>query len=64
MNYTKSDLADLNEDDQLTIEEFAPTFPQGTTEATIAAKFSQEDETEDDVLSRDEWNPGAPKQAL
>jgi hypothetical protein len=61
--YYKFDLADLNGDDQLDLHEFALTFPQGTKEATIAGKFAKEDANEDDVLTRDEWNPGAPKQA-
>jgi Ca2+-binding EF-hand superfamily protein len=62
--YYKFDLADVNEDDQLTIDEFALTFPQGTKEATIAAKFAKEDEDDSGFLIRSEWNPGAPKVSL
>lgn len=63
VKYTKFDLADLDNDDELTIEEFALTFAPSTKEATIAAKFAKEDEDENDVLTRDEWNPGAPKES-
>ncbi|MCW1926014.1 hypothetical protein OKA05_25875 [Luteolibacter arcticus] len=65
--YYKFDLADshpgvdLGEDDKLSIEEFALSFPKGTKEATISAKFAKEDSNEDGFLTRDEWNPGAPK---
>ncbi|RYD63190.1 MAG: hypothetical protein EOP83_12780 [Verrucomicrobiaceae bacterium] len=62
--YYKFDLADVNNDDQLTIEEFALTFAQGTKEATIAAKFAKEDENDSGFLTRSEWNPGAPKASL
>ena len=63
--YYKFDLADAlgEENGELTLEEFALTFPKGTKEATIAAKFAKEDEDDNDVLTRDEWNPGAPKQS-
>jgi Ca2+-binding EF-hand superfamily protein len=61
--YYKFDLADVNNNDQLTIDEFALTFAQGTKEATIAAKFAKEDEDDSGFLTRSEWNPGAPKQA-
>jgi hypothetical protein len=61
VKYTKFDLADLNEDDQLTLEEFALTYPPGTKEDVIADKFALEDENDDSFLTRDEWNPGAPK---
>jgi hypothetical protein len=62
--YYKFDLADRNPtDDELTLAEFALTFPLNTKEATIAAKFAKEDEDESGTLTRDEWNPGAPKQA-
>jgi hypothetical protein len=64
VKYTKFDLADLNEDDQLTLEEFELTFAPGTKEATIAAKFAKEDENENNALTRNEWNPGAPKAPL
>jgi Ca2+-binding EF-hand superfamily protein len=61
--YYKFDLADRDNNAELTIEEFALTFPQGTKEETIAAKFAKEDENDNLRLTRDEWNPGAPKQS-
>lgn len=61
--YYKFDLADALgvENDQLSLEEFAFTFPQGTKEATILKKFEKEDADDNNSLSRSEWNPGAPK---
>jgi Ca2+-binding EF-hand superfamily protein len=63
VKYTKFDLADLNNDDELTIDEFALTFAPSTKEATIAAKFAKEDADDSGFLTRDEWNPGAPKES-
>jgi len=61
VKYTKFDLADLDNDDKLTIDEFELTFAPSTKEATIAAKFAKEDADDSGFLTRDEWNPGAPK---
>lgn len=63
VKYYKFDLADLNEDNELTIEEFALAFPQGTKESAIAVKFAKKDKNDNGVLTRSEWNPGAPKQS-
>ena len=59
--YYKFDLADIDADDELTVFEFSLTLPQGTDEEKVAAKFDKLDDNEDGVLTRDEWNPGAPK---
>lgn len=59
---TKFDLADLSGDGYLDILEFATTFPRKTKLATIQRKFDRENTNEigepDELLSRDEWNPG------
>ena len=61
--YYKFDLADRDNDARLYPAEFALTFSQNTKEATIVKKFVKEDADESGYLTRDEWNPGAPKQA-
>lgn len=59
--FLKFDLVDLDENDSLTPFEFSLVFPRGTSEDKIEAKFIKLDENEDEVLTRDEWNPGGPK---
>lgn len=58
---TKFDLADLDGNDELTLEEFAAVFPPKVKERVIARKFDRKDKNEDDVLTRNEWNPGGGK---
>lgn len=55
------DLADVNKDGLLTPEEFSFVFPRGTAEAKVMSKFTKLDKNENDVLTREEWNPGGPK---
>lgn len=57
----KFDLADLDGDGLLTIDEFATTFPRKTPPKTIQRKFNQQDEDDDGFINRDEWNPGDGK---
>ncbi len=59
--YRKFKLADLDGNDELTLDEFATTFPKKTPKKTILRKFNKEDDNEDGVLTRDEWNPGGGK---
>ncbi|MCW1885404.1 EF-hand domain-containing protein [Luteolibacter flavescens] len=59
--YYKFDLADRDNNDELTMAEFALTFPKNAKETTVAKKFAKEDSDDNGVLTRDEWNPGAPK---
>lgn len=57
----KFDLADLNDDGHLEIEEFAWTVPPASSIAKLEAKFNKLDKNDDGVITRNEWNPGAPK---
>ena len=57
----KFDLADLDGNDELTLEEFATVFPAKKPARVIRRKFQREDENDDEVLTRDEWNPGTGK---
>lgn len=59
--YLKFDLADADENDAVNVAEFATLFSQNLTEEKVAAKLAKLDTNEDGVLTRDEWNPGAPK---
>lgn len=54
----KFDLADLDENDQLSLEEFANVYPPAVKPGVLLKKFTGQDDNEDDVLTRDEWNPG------
>ena len=56
--FRKFDLADLDENDQLTLEEFANVYPPAVKQNVLLKKFTGQDDNEDDVLTRDEWNPG------
>ncbi len=56
--FRKFDLADLNDDDGLTLEEFANVYPPAVKPNVLLKKFTGKDANEDDVLTRDEWNPG------
>lgn len=56
--FLKFDLADLDANDELTIDEFANAYPPAVKPQVIAKKFSGKDANDDDVLTRDEWNPG------
>jgi Ca2+-binding EF-hand superfamily protein len=51
-------LADLDEDDEVDPIEFGYSFPRGTSEAKIMARFQAKDDNDDGVLTRAEWNPG------
>jgi len=57
-NHRKFDLADMDGNGELTIDEFATTYPAKTPKKTILRKFNKEDDNDDGVLTRDEWNPG------
>lgn len=61
MKVRKFDLADLDGDGVLTLDEFTTTFPRKTPAKTIARKFNKEDENDDGFISRDEWSPGDGK---
>lgn len=54
----KFDLADLDGSGDLTPDEFAGAFPQGTKPAKVMKKFGKYDRNDDGLLTRDEWNPG------
>ena len=56
--FRKFDLADLDDNDELTVEEFAGAFPPAVKESVILKKFTGKDGDEDEVLTREEWNPG------
>jgi Ca2+-binding EF-hand superfamily protein len=56
--FRKFDLADLDGDGSLTIDEFANAYPPAVKPQVIAKKFTGKDADEDDLLTRDEWNPG------
>ncbi len=60
-NPRKFDLADLNDDGELTIDEFASTYPRKTKLKPILKKFEKLDDNDDGVLTRNEWNPGNGK---
>ncbi|WP_341406008.1 hypothetical protein [Luteolibacter soli] len=51
-------LADVNEDDEIDPIEFGYSYPRGTSEAKIIARFQAKDQNDDGVLTRLEWNPG------
>ena len=51
-------LADVNEDDEVDTIEFGYSYPRGTSEAKIIARFQSKDDNDDGVLTRAEWNPG------
>ncbi len=59
--FLKFDLADLDDNDELTVEEFAGVYPPAVKPAVIDKKFGSVDDNDDGVLTRDEWNPGGPK---
>jgi Ca2+-binding EF-hand superfamily protein len=54
----KFDLADLDGSGDLTPDEFAGTFSQGTKPDKVMKKFDKADRNDDGVLTRDEWDPG------
>jgi hypothetical protein len=56
--FLKFDLADLDGDHSLTIDEFANAYPPAVKPQVIAKKFTGKDANDDDLLTRDEWNPG------
>ncbi len=55
----KFDLADLDESGDLTLEEFTYAFPPAVKSQVILKKFTGQDENEDELLTREEWDPGA-----
>jgi Ca2+-binding EF-hand superfamily protein len=59
--FRKFDLADLDGSDDLTLKEFKSTYPRKTKLKTILKKFKREDSNDDNVLTREEWNPGKGK---
>lgn len=61
VKFRKFDLADLDGDGVLALDEFATTFPRKTPAKTIQRKFNKEDEDDDGFISRSEWNPGGGK---
>jgi Ca2+-binding EF-hand superfamily protein len=57
--FRKFDLADLNDDDQLTLEEFSYAYPPAVKLNVLIKKFDGKNTViDDDFLTRDEWNPG------
>jgi Ca2+-binding EF-hand superfamily protein len=60
-NPRKFDLADLDDDGELSIDEFATTFPRKTKLKPILKKFEKLDDDDNGSLSREEWNPGTGK---
>lgn len=55
------DLADTTQDDRLEVWEFGSALPNDIPDAKLRAKFAKLDKNGDEVLTRNEWNPGAPK---
>ena len=45
----------------LTPAEFAKVMPKNAKEEKVEIKFNKLDDNEDGFLTKDEWNPGAPK---
>jgi Ca2+-binding EF-hand superfamily protein len=58
--FLKFDLADLDSNDELTVEEFAGVYPPAVKPQVIEKKLAGRDANDDGVLTRDEWNPGGP----
>ena len=56
--FLKFDLADLDDNDELTIDEFEGVYPPAVKPAVIQRKFDGKDANDDSLLTRDEWNPG------
>jgi hypothetical protein len=56
--FRKFDLADLDGNDELTVDEFAGAYPPAVKPQVIDKKFDGQDDNGDEVLTRDEWNPG------
>ena len=56
--FLKFDLADLDDNDELTLDEFAGVYPPAVKPAVIQKKFDGKDANDDSALTRDEWNPG------
>jgi Ca2+-binding EF-hand superfamily protein len=56
--FLKFDLADLDANDELTVDEFAGAYPPAVKPAVIQKKFDGKDANDDSLLTRDEWNPG------
>lgn len=56
--FRKFDLADLDDNDELSLEEFDGVYPPAVKDAVILKKFTGKDANEDELLTRDEWNPG------
>ena len=54
----KFDLADLDGSGGLTPDEFAGTYPPKVKAAVVLKKFASLDDSDDGLLTRDEWNPG------
>ncbi|MES2475829.1 MAG: hypothetical protein V4640_08615 [Verrucomicrobiota bacterium] len=54
-------LADLDDNGELTFDEFTTTYPRKTKLKPILKKFEKLDDNGDEVLTRDEWNPGNGK---
>lgn len=51
-------LTDTDADGNVTLAEFAGTFPGKSNPKSIAKKFDKLDRNDDSLLTRDEWNPG------
>jgi hypothetical protein len=56
--FLKFDLADLDDNDELTLEEFTGVYPPAVKPQVIQRKFDGKNTNDDSVLTRDEWNPG------
>ena len=54
----KFDLADLDESGDLDVDEFAHVFPPAVKPQVVEKKFSGQDDDEDGLLTREEWDPG------
>ena len=59
VDFTIFELADLNANGELTVEEFGNWFPQVAADAAIEKRFDKLDANADAVLTTGEWNPGA-----
>jgi Ca2+-binding EF-hand superfamily protein len=55
--FRKFDLADIDDNDELTFEEFKNIFPRKIKFKALLKKFKKEDFNGDMILTREEWNP-------
>ena len=57
-SFTVFELADFDDNGQLTIEEFGHVYTSTTSKAAIQKRFLLLDDNRDGVLTTSEWNPG------